>query len=41
MILRVDAAEYGNGGVPIGTPVLSTCTVTLIGPDTVLTAGTA
>jgi len=39
MILHVDAAEYGNGGVPVGTPVLSTCSVTLIGPDTVLTAG--
>ena len=39
MILHVDAAEYGNGGVPVGTPVLSTCTVTLIGTDTVITAG--
>jgi hypothetical protein len=39
MILHVDAAEYGQGGVPVGTPVLSTCSVTLIGPDTVLTAG--
>lgn len=39
MILHVDAAEFGNGGIAIGEPVVSTCTVTLIGPDTVLTAG--